>query len=124
MSLNRIIPGDALDASEVTANFADLDTLTVDVLDEQIVTSSVDYRHLTGAYKYVDFELDDTDYPGVILGQVIAGPATITCHANVPLFVLVTVDLDFTGAGAVCELRLRSDPSGSPTLSDGPSSRS
>ena len=105
---NKIIPGDALDATEVQANFDDLATMANDTKAWMVERGAVDTRHLTGTWREADKETEAGPYTGLTawttLGPVT--PTAWTCTNGEAVLAIAEVEV-LDDAGADCDVRVQ-----------------
>lgn len=85
MSLtNRIQPGDALDADEVEANFADLDALISPLTDEGVERGAINTRHVASATEWKI--LEEKTHLAAVGGAGAFGPTIVVPFGGASTF--------------------------------------
>jgi hypothetical protein len=105
---NKILPGDALDATEVQANFDDLASMANDVQEWQVERGSVDTRHLTGTWREVGVETDAGPWTGLSAWTKVvpSGTTNWTCTNGEAVLAIAEVEV-LEDASANCDVRVQ-----------------
>lgn len=109
---DRIRTGDALDAAEVTANFAALESTIEDVQPSDIERGAIWHRHLTTTESWKVFAVKNENGVVALAAAAIIVPAAPSPYVVVPgqaYVVKATARLVSTGANPTATLSIRLD---------------
>jgi|DEB0MinimDraft_10_1074344.scaffolds.fasta_scaffold51498_3 hypothetical protein len=117
MSLtDRILPGDARDATPLQNNFNGLDTLTTAIDKRRVRSGSFDAYHLAstaGAYwKQLDSALAAGPTAAPAAGTNLVSISNLPCEVGEAVFVRAHLQVDATGAGHETTLGIAVDAGG------------